>query len=69
MIRAFPFTQKYLREEAENQGEVDSIEKFRELVMRYGQNFLHDQGAGSAGDIFVFAWKEESGEWYPVLAL
>jgi hypothetical protein len=65
-IRVFPFTSKHLLGAGETQNDVDDIDKLRQWVMKYGKHFGHTMGAGAQDDIFVFAWKESPGQWYPV---
>ena len=57
-VFAFPFNEERVRNEG-----ASSFEEFRDWVLEYGDNFLHNLTVGRKGDVLVFGWKLEPGEW------
>ena len=57
-IYGIPFNEEKVR----NDG-ASSFEEFKEWVSEHGDNFLHSIPNVQNGDIIVFGWLEESGEW------
>jgi hypothetical protein len=65
-IRVFPFIREKLKGEGPNGADVTNVEEFKDWVIKYGKVFTHVMGAGDEGDVIVFAWRQEPGEWLPV---
>lgn len=57
-VFAFPFNEERVRNEG-----ASSFEEFRDWVLEYGDNFLHNLTVGRKGDVLVFGWILEPGEW------
>lgn len=54
----YPFNEERVR-----YGGASSFEEFRNWVLKYGEEFLYTQANTKKGDILVFAWIREKGDW------
>lgn len=57
-VIAIPFNRDRIRNEG-----ASSSEEFRDWIVKHGESFLHSISNPQTGDVLVFGWMKEQGEW------